>query len=263
MASRGWFYRVRVTILLIVLGGVLLWAGNDWWRRRTRKEWARPLRVALVLVEREPVPAETLSALTSRALDLEQRLGREYARRGGNITPFSIVVKGPVSASEDPPRVGEQDFSGLLRHSYALWQWTRDLDARGNVEWRGYDARIYLVLKPAQREAPAFVEGESEDGGRVGVARADIDQSMLDFALFVAAHELFHTLGASDKYDATGHAAFPGGFAEPEKIPLYPQRGAELMARNLPLSPTSERPPETLEELWVGDATASEIGWRH
>jgi len=34
------------------------------------------------------------------------------------------------------------------------------------------------------------------------------------------------------------------------------------MARNLPLSATSERPPETLEELWVGDATASEIGWR-
>jgi hypothetical protein len=96
----------------------------------------------------------------------------------------------------------------------------------------------------------------------VGVARADIDASMLDFALFVAAHELFHTLGASDKYDATGHATFPGGFAEPERIPLYPQRGAELMARNLPLSPTSERPPETLDELWVGDATATEIGWR-
>jgi len=246
----------------MVLVTVLLWAGNDWWRRRTRKDWARPLRVALVLVEREPVPAETLAALTSRALDLEQRLSHEYARRGGSIAPFSIVVKGPVAASVDPPRVGEQDFSGLLRHGYALWRWTRDLDARGSVEWQGYDARIYLVLKPAQREAPAFVEGESEDGGRVGVARADIDPSMLDFALFVSAHELFHTLGASDKYDAAGHATFPVGFAEPQKVPLYPQRGAELMARNLPLSPTSERPPETLEELWVGDATASEIGWQ-
>ena len=254
---------MRVTLLLIVLGGVLLWAGNDWWRRRTRKEWQHPLRVALVLVERQPVPAATLSALSSRALDLERRLGREYARRGGSFTPFSIVVKGPVSASTDSPRVGEQDFSGLLRHSYELWQWTRDLDARANVEWRGYDARIYLVLKPAQAEAAALVEGESEDGGRVGVARADLDRAMIDFALFVAAHELMHTLGASDKYDAQGHATFPGGFAEPEKIPLYPQRGAELMARNLPLSPTSERPPETLEELWVGDATANEIGWRH
>ena len=169
-------------------------------------------------------------------------------------------MKGPVAASTEPPHVREQDVWGLLRHSYALWQWTRDLDQRGGVEWRGYDARIYLVLKPSRGELN-FVEGESEDGGRVGVAQADIDDGMLDFALFVAAHELFHTLGASDKYDATGHASFPGGFAEPGRTPRYPQPGAELMARNLPLSPTSERPPETLEELWIGAETAREIGW--
>ena len=177
------------------------------------------------------------------------------------MAPFSIVVKGPVSSSLDPPHVGTQDLWSLARHSYALWRWTRDLDARGNVEWRGYDARIYLVLKPAHSNAPAFVEGESEDGGRVGVAQADIDAGMLDFALFVSSHELFHTLGASDKYDSSGHALFPGGFAEPHRSPLFPQRGAELMARNVPLSPTSERPPDTLEELWVGDVTAREIGW--
>jgi hypothetical protein len=258
----NWFYRLRVTLLLIVLGGVLLWAGNDWWRRRERKAWKHPLRVALVLVEREPVSAATLSALTSHSFELERRLSREYARHGGRaLDPFSIVVKGPVTASADPPRSGDQDLWSLARHGYALWRWTSDLDRRGDVEWRGYDARIYLVLKPARLNAPAFVEGESEDGGRVGVAQADIDEGMLDFALFVAAHELFHTLGASDKYDAAGHASYPEGFAEPEQRPLYPQRGAELMARNLPLSPTSERPPDTLEELWVGDVTAREIGW--
>jgi hypothetical protein len=257
------FYRVRVSVLLIVLGGVLLWAGDDFWGRRQRKAWARQLRVALVLVEREPVPTETLAALNSRAFDLERRLTLEYARHGGlRREPFSIIVKGPVASDTDPPRVAEQDLWGLARHSYALWRWTRELDERAGVEWRGYDSRIYLVLRPAQRDAAAFVEGESEDGGRVGVARADIDASMLDFALFVSAHELFHTLGASDKYAADGHAVFPDGFAEPEKLPLYPQRGAELMARNLPLSPTSERPPETLKELWVGDATAREIGWQ-
>jgi hypothetical protein len=156
--------------------------------------------------------------------------------------------------------LSEPGLWSLLQHSYAQWRWTRDLDQRANVEWRGYDSRIYLVVRPPHSEL-AFVEGESEDGGRVGVARADLDDSTLDFALFVAAHELFHTLGASDKYDALGRARYPGGFAEPEQTPLYPQPGAELMARNLPLSPTSERPPETLEELWVGAETAREIGW--
>lgn len=263
MSSRGTFYRIRVTLLLLLLGGVSLWAGNDWWGRRQRRAWNHPLRVALVLVEREPVAPELLSALTTRAFDLERRLTHEFERHGGSgMEPFSLVVKGPVTASTDPPKLDEPGLEGLARHSWALWRWTRDLDQRGHVEWRGYDSRIYLVLRPPHGEL-AFVEGESEDGGRVGVAQADLDHGMLDFALFVATHELFHTLGASDKYDLNGHASYPDGFAEPERSPLYPQPGAELMARNLPLSPTSERPPDKLKELWIGSETAREIGWPH
>jgi hypothetical protein len=252
-----------VTILSFTLLGVLVWAGNDWWRRHERHAWRRPLRVALVLVEREPVPEATLRALSSHVFQLERRLGQEFSRHHGpGGEPFSLIVEGPVATSSDPPRAGAADLLSLARHSLALWRWTRDLDGRGGVEWRGYDARIYLVLQPSREQQPRVVEGESEQGGRVGVARADIDDGMLDFALFVAAHELFHTLGASDKYDAGGSARFPEGFAEPNRQPLYPQPGAELMARNVPLSPTSERPPDTLSELFVGDETAREIGWR-
>jgi hypothetical protein len=262
VASRGWFFRVRVTLLSLVLLGVLLYAGNDCRRRSARKAWTEPLRVALVLVEREPIGAELTSALTSRAFELERRLQQERLRHTGqDRAPFSIVVKGPVSANSDPPRLGEQGLLGLAKHSFRLWQWTRDIDERAAVEWRGYDARIYLALTPARREAPAFVEGESEDGGRVGVDSADIDATMLDLSLFVAAHELFHTLGATDKYDAAGRARFPDGFAAPEQRPLFPQPGAELMARNVALSESSERPPETLDELWIGELTAREIGW--
>ena len=137
----------------------------------------------------------------------------------------------------------------------------RDIDARAGVGLERLDARIYLIMKPAEHGL-GFVEGESEYGGRIGVARADINPEMLDFALFVAAHELMHTLGASDKYDDAGRAIFPGGFAQPDRLPRYPQPGAEVMARNVPLAPGSERPPNVLEELFVGDATASEIGWR-
>lgn len=260
--SRGWFFRVRVTFLLLVLAGVVLWATNDWYQRRVRKHWQAPLRVALVLVEREKVPEATLVKLESRVFDLERRLRQEFERHSGRaMDPFSIIVKGPVLADSDPPRVGEQDLLGLARHALAVWRWTRTVDQAAQVEWRGYDSRIYLVVRPAQEHESAFVEGESEDGGRIGFATADIDESMLDFALFVSAHELFHTLGATDKYDASGRAAYPDGFADPEQQPLYPQPGAELMARNLALSPTSERPPESLSELWVGPKTARELGW--
>lgn len=242
---------------------MLLYAGHDWWQRRARRAWTDPVRVALVLVEREPLAPELIDALSSRALDLERRLREERLRHTGrDEPPFSIIVEGPVAATSDPPLVTEPGFLDLVRHSVRLWRWTRDLDQRGRVEWRGYDARIYLVLRPARDGAPAFVEGQSEDGGRIGVASADIDPNMIDLTLFVAAHELFHTLGASDKYDASGAARFPDGFAAPERRPLYPQPGAELMARNLPLAEGEERPPETLDELWIGEPTAREIGWR-
>lgn len=251
-----------MTVLLLVLGGVLLWAGNDWWQRRQRRAWQRPLRVALILVEREPVPERTLRSLSSRSFDLERRLRAEFVRHGGsNVEPLSLHVSGPVSAASDPPSAGAGDVWSLARHALALWRWTRDLDARAGVEARAYDSRVYLVLRPSRPGEPRVVEGESEQGGRVGVARADIDEEMQDFALFVAAHELFHTLGASDKYDASGHAIFPAGFATPAKQPLYPQPGAELMARNVPIAPGEERPPETLGELFVGEETAREIGW--
>ena len=39
-----------------------------------------------------------------------------------------------------------------------------------------------------------------------------------------------------------------GGPREPDREPLYPQVAAEVMARNVVLGPSSERPPNTLDE---------------
>jgi hypothetical protein len=261
-SSRGRFFRARVSLLLTILTVVLLWGGTDWYQRRVRTSWHRPLNVALVLVERDAIDPSTLALLTERVYELEKRLASEYKRHDGReFTPFSFVVTGPVKLDQAPPSMQDPSWLGVLGDTYRRWRWTRSIDARAGLDASEYDARIYLVMKPAEHGL-AFVEGESEYGGRVGVAQVDIDPEMVDFSLFVAAHELMHTLGASDKYDATGRALYPGGFAEPNRRRLYPQPGAEVMARNVPLAPTSERPPNTLDELFVGDATATEVGWR-
>lgn len=258
----SWFVRLRIGVLLSVLAVVLAWGAHDWSQRRARTSWHRPLRVALVLVEREPVAPSTLALLTTRSFELERRLAREYARyTGKDFTPIELVVRGPVRATELPPTASGDGTLDLLTRSVRLWRWTSALDSDAHVEL-GYDSRIYLVLKPAHGQGLAGVEGESEYRGRVGVAKADIRRDTIDLALFVAAHELLHTLGATDKYDTAGRAAFPEGFAEPGRAPLFPQPGAEVMARNVPIGPGSERPPETLDELFVGETTAREIGWR-
>jgi hypothetical protein len=78
----------------------------------------------------------------------------------------------------------------------------------------------------------------------------------------VIAHELLHTLGASDKYaPATNLPLFPVGYAEPDRHPRHPQRQAELMAGRIPVTPNEAAVPSSLNAVLIGEATAFEIGW--
>lgn len=78
----------------------------------------------------------------------------------------------------------------------------------------------------------------------------------------VIAHEILHTLGATDKYDpATNHPRLPEGYAEPDAQPLHPQRRAEVMGGRIAVSPTKSEMPASLKQAVIGAATAREIGW--
>jgi hypothetical protein len=252
---------VRVTLLLGVLALVALYAAHDVWSRRDRNGWRRTLDVAFVLVTQPGVDAGAVDALRRRAPDLAARLAGELRRYRPNAPPpFAFTLYGPTPCAEPLPEPGD-GVVGAARYAYALHRFTSDIDGRAGVPTRGFDARLYLVLGPPSDRA--VVEGASEQGGRVGLARAELDADTVDLALFVAAHELFHTLGAADHYGPDGRVLVPDGLAEPDRAPPFPQAFAEIMARNRPLSPTSEVRPESLDELAVGPSTAREVGWTH
>jgi len=257
--TRRAFFGIRVGFLLGILVAVALYAWKDVHDRRERNEFARTLDIALVLVTDGALDPRDVELLKSRVPVLSERLGDAFrSYRQSELVPFSFAVSGPVPLEEPLPEPAD-GLAGAARYAYQLHRFTRDVDARAGVPSRGFDSRIYLVLRSPS--AFGLVEGMSEQGGRVGIALAELDASTVDLALFVAAHELFHTLGASDKYDASGRAIDPDGFAEPGRIPIFPQRYAELMARNRPVAPGRELRPESLDELWVGKKTAREIGW--
>jgi hypothetical protein len=78
----------------------------------------------------------------------------------------------------------------------------------------------------------------------------------------VIAHEVMHTLGATDKYDPeTNLPQFPDGYARPDAPRRHPQAAAELMAGRRPLSETEAEMPDSLRDVVVGDRTAAEIRW--
>ena len=98
--------------------------------------------------------------------------------------------------------------------------------------------------------------------GLVGVVHAFADESLAGSNAMVIAHELLHTVGASDKYDpVSGLPLYPLGFADPQQQPLYPQEATEIMAGRRPLSATEAEIPRTLRHVLVGPATALEIRW--
>ena len=252
---------VRLGVLLALLAGVLLFAWHDVSRRRERNEWKRTLDVALIIVKDGRVDERALAGLRARVPELARRLRSELARyRPGAPAPFAFTTFGPANLGAELPGQPAEGLWGAVKHAHALHRFTRASDDTLAVPSRGFDARIYVVVRPATDQA--LVEGFSEHGGRIGIAFVELDPDTVDTALFVAAHELFHTLGATDRYGPDGRALVPDGLAEPHRVPLYPQQKAEVMARARPLSPNEEARPEVLDELAVGEVTAREIGWR-
>jgi hypothetical protein len=77
----------------------------------------------------------------------------------------------------------------------------------------------------------------------------------------IIAHELLHTLGATDKYHSgTGQPREPDGLADAARTPLYPQAAAEIMAGRIAMSPDDAVIPQSLHYTVIGAATAAEIG---
>jgi hypothetical protein len=264
--GKGRFFVVRVGVLLLILGGVLVYAARDVLHRRARNAWQRPLRVGVVFLQPPRGSAapslEAFEVLSARLQVLEGRLNSEYQRYHPDAgAMFKINGLGRFSVSQMPPELREEGFINLVSYTYAMWRYGSEIKQAAEIATSELDSLIYVVTEPTTGMDPRQVEGYSEQGGQIGVAKVQLDESTVDLCLIVVAHELMHTLGAHDSYGADGRALIPDGLGDAAQQPLYPQRYMEVMARNRVLEPGREEVPETLEELRVGPVTARAIGW--
>jgi hypothetical protein len=121
--------------------------------------------------------------------------------------------------------------------------------------------RIFVVYHdPSFSQAVPHSVGMQK--GLVGVVHAFAGSGMTRTNNVVIAHEILHTLGATDKYDLQSLAPLhPIGYADPQKDPLYPQSLTEIMAGRFATGPHTFEMPESLDDVVVGTATALEIRW--
>lgn len=261
LARKKKWKTIRVAFLLCVLFFVVLLAWKE--SRRKNLGWETPQRVAVVLVvpSGAEISDELAQAFRHNTQVVEAAL--QAARRvheGAAGPPVGLTVLGPIAEVQHPPKHPQEGTLALLRFNWELESYASDQDQAAGLDEALYDARIYLRIKESSGHHEA-AEGLGQQGGTIGVVSTEISEEGVDFAWFVALHEFFHTRGASDKYDAEGFALVPEGLADPERRPLLPQSGTELMARGRPVIPGKEDIPGTPDTWVVGVWTAREIGW--
>jgi hypothetical protein len=193
--------------------------------------------------------------------DIESFLEREAHRYGKTLAQPVHVALYP-RLKQTPP--GLDRNAGLV--GTAMWSLKLRWFAWRTLEYGGRPPpRIrMLVLFHDPATLSTVPDSHGLQKGLLGVVHAFATRSMNGSNDIVLAHELLHTLGATDKYDpATGAPIFPIGLGDPGQNPLYPQEKAEIMAGRRALSAQDAQMPTTLADVVVGPATAAEIRWTH
>jgi hypothetical protein len=110
--------------------------------------------------------------------------------------------------------------------------------------------------------SPALAHSLGLQKGLIGVVNAFASKTMKAQNHVIIAHELLHTVGASDKYDpANNQPVYPSGYSDPEQEPRFPQRRAEIMAGRMATGEATFREAQKLKEVVIGAETAREIRW--
>jgi hypothetical protein len=257
-ATAARWKRVRVAVLLLVLVGIASWGTLRQRRLDRRNDWARPLRVSVILVSNEPVESKVVDAWRDGLSSLDDWFAAEAERRGVTLARPLHFELAPVVVEANAPSAPGPGTGEWLRDSQeamALRSELKTLAAKGNAAGV-FDVQLIVALRT---NTARQVEGLGEAGGTIGLVDGNAGDTELTLELVALAHELLHCLGANDAYDARGHA-LARGIVEPELG--MPQRFAEVMVGEVPLSAASGRIPKSLEEVRIGDETAREIGWQ-
>ena len=249
---------LRIFLLLLVLATV---AEEAWLARARTTSWQNTVFVALYPANGDgsAAAAAHIRALQPEHFKAIERFVADEARRHSVtvLRPVEILLAPPLTSL--PPQAPPQ-ASALEAVVWSLklrWWASRNDDVAGPRP----GVRIFLAyFDPATHTTLPHSVGLQR--GQIGIANLFASDEMTPQNNVVIAHELLHTLGATDKYEpGSNQPRFPEGYAEPGRQPRLPQEYAEIMAGRTPLSEAKSVIPDSLEHTRVGPATAAEIRW--
>ncbi|HEY0665044.1 MAG TPA: hypothetical protein VGD24_03170 [Gallionella sp.] len=251
------FKLIRISILLFIL---LLVALSTWLARvnSVRWEFVLPVNIYLINGDGSAVAAEYLRNLTVEDFKPIEKFMLEEAERYGRASHASIKIRMGGTVESLPPSPPQQgSMLEVILWSLKMRWWAY---RNGETAAPGTQVKMFLVyFDPAQTQRMAHSTGLQK--GLLGLVNVFASAGMARQNNVVIAHEFLHTLGATDKYDAANQPRYPDGYAEPDLVPLHPQRFAEIMAGRTPLTQSTAETPASLDGALIGARTAQEINW--
>jgi hypothetical protein len=252
------FRKLRIVILLIVLAFV---AANTWLDRVYSTDWNGALQVALYPVNADgsDVSADFIQQLSANELqrlqDFFSQQAEQYDLPLQRPLRFTLAPALPTAPPVVPESAGPL---GIMLWSLKLRWFTWNVaDPVGPTP----TIRLFMLFHdPAHASVLPHSTGLQK--GLVGIAHIFASDEMARANHVIVAHELLHTLGATDKYDLqTNLPIYPDGYADPEQNPRLPQTLAELMVGRIAISETEAEQVNSLNQCIIGPLTAREIGW--
>lgn len=246
-------------MLLVVL---LVVAANAWLDRANTTSWDKTLWVGVFPMNGDgsAVAGKYVSGLKPEDFaSIETFFARETERHGIRIDrPIRIELY--PSPSKLPPALPRN--ANALQTAWWSLKMRRFANSAADVPGRAPSRIRIFVLYHDPATVTSLPHSLGMQKGLVGLVHAYAARNMAASNNIVIAHELLHTVGATDKYElGSGKPIYPAGFAEPDRNPRYPQQYAEIMAGQRAISDREQEMPDSLRDVIVGDVTAAEIGW--
>ena len=250
--------RIRIVFLLLVLVFV---AVDQWLSQRRAADWGRTLHVVIYPIDGDGRPATRayLAALGPADFDEIEGFLEQQAGHYGIGNPMPVIVDLAPEVVGHPPEIPApgsvwRAIGWSLEMRYWAWR-------VGDYDGPRPDVRLFVSYYDPE-STPRLDHSAGLRKGMIGAIKVFASRQLAARNRVVITHELMHTLGATDHYDlANNQPIYPDGYADPDQVPLYPQRRAEIMGGRIPLSATRSVIPPGLARAVVGAKTAREIHW--
>ena len=205
MAERTFFGWLRLLILLLIL---LVVALNAWFDRARTRDWDLPLRVTVYPIAIDDVASPYANKLEADDFGTVSAFFTEQAALYGIGLEEPVRIRVSHAAREAPPsRAKDAGLVATMIWSLRTRYWAWRVAARDPLPTP--DIQVFALYQHGE-DGVALPDSVGLSKGLFAIAHLYADPAAAGENQVVIAHEILHTLGASDKYDfATGRPRLP------------------------------------------------------